>query len=125
VGAHRARFREAPPWHEGGDLGFTVLVTDQDQVLEPAPGTAVLAGSDFCEFAVCQLGDHILTFQGHPEFVKGYSDSLLEIRREMIGEATYRQGKASLASELDSPRVAQWIAEFIRRRGDAATRGAA
>ena len=74
VGLHRHAFREEPPWFDGGDRSFRVLVSHQDQVERPAPGTAVLAGSDFCENAVCQVGEHILTFQGHPEFVPGYAD---------------------------------------------------
>lgn len=114
VGAHEALFARLPEWHDGEDPEFVVLVTHQDQVVETAPGTEVLAGSDFCENAVCQLGDHILTLQGHPEFVKGYSDHLLEIRRDMIGEDTYQTGKASLARELDSPRIAGWMVNFLR-----------
>ena len=82
--------------------------------METAPGTEVLAGSDFCENAVCQLGDHILTLQGHPEFIKAYSDSLLELRRERIGEDNYHGGKASLARNLDRERVGDWIVKFLR-----------
>ncbi len=114
VAAHSARFDALPSWHDGGELDFTVLVSHQDQVVELPAGAQRLAGSDFCDNAVCQIGDHILTFQGHPEFVKGYSDRLLDIRREAIGEDVYAAGKASLDSELDSPRMAQWIANFLR-----------
>jgi hypothetical protein len=70
---------------------------------------------------VCQIGDHILTLQGHPEFVKAYSDSILELRRERIGEDRYQGGKASLARQLDRERVADWIVKFLR--GQAATPG--
>jgi len=114
VGAHSATFSRLPEWHDGGGEAFSLLVSHQDQVVEPAPGSEVLAGSDFCVNAVCQLGEHILTFQGHPEFVKGYSENLLNIRREMIGEENYSTGMSSLATELDRERVARWIVNFLR-----------
>ena len=58
----------------------------QDQVVINAAGAHVLAGSEFCENAVCQVGNHILTFQGHPEFVPEYSREIMEFRRKTIGE---------------------------------------
>ena len=114
VGAHAARFHAAPAWHDGGEEEFRLLVSHQDQVVEPAPGSDVLAGSAFCENAVCQVGEHILTFQAHPEFVKGYSENLLNIRREMIGEDNFHEGMASLSEDLDRERVARWMVNFLR-----------
>lgn len=114
VGAHIASFEGFPEWHDGASSDFHLLVSHQDQVVQPAPGTVVLAGSDFCNNAVCQLGEHILTFQAHPEFVKGYSENLLNLRREVIGEDNYEQGMASLGKTLDRERVARWIATFLR-----------
>jgi GMP synthase-like glutamine amidotransferase len=114
VGAHAATFNSEPEWHDGGAQDFYLLVSHQDQVVEPAPGTKVLAGSDFCENAVCQLGEHILTFQGHPEFIAGYTENILNMRREVIGEDTYHSGMASLSTELDRERVARWMVDFLR-----------
>ena len=68
VGLHDYRFSSSPDWHDGGRDDFHILVSHQDQVTVPAEGSEVLAGSAFCPNAVCQLGRHILTFQGHPEF---------------------------------------------------------
>lgn len=115
VGRHGATFSVQPDWHDGAAAQFHLLVSHQDQVVEPAPGSEVLAGSDFCENAVCQLGEHILTFQGHPEFTPGYSENILNLRREMIGEDNYHQGMASLDQSLDRDRVAQWIVKFLGR----------
>lgn len=114
VGLHSHRFHNQPAWHDGGSEAFAVIVSHQDQVVEPAPGTSVLAGSEFCENAVCQIGEHILTFQGHPEFVPGYSRELLEYRREAIGEETYQKGVASLAEAPESERIGRWILRFLR-----------
>ena len=114
VGLHSYRFASTPGWHDGQGPEFSILVSHQDQVVENAEGAQVLASSEFCENAVVQVGDHILTFQGHPEFVGGYSREIMEFRREMIGEQTYVHGVASLEGEYQGERVARWILNFLR-----------
>jgi len=114
VGRHTHRFDVIPAWHDGGESDFDILVSHQDQIVENANGATVLASSDFCENAVVQLEDHILTFQGHPEFVSGYSREIMELRREAIGESVYANGVASLSKEAEGDRVARWIVSFLR-----------
>ena len=114
VGLHSYSFSELPAWHDQSDASFDVLVSHQDQVVENARGAVVLASSDFCENAVCQVGEHILTFQGHPEFLVDYSREIMNFRREMIGEEAYSSGMASLSSPTQGPRIARWILEFLR-----------
>ena len=114
VSLHTHSFNSAPDWHHQEEMDFDVLVSHQDQVVENAVGAKVLASSEFCENAVCQVGDHILTFQGHPEFVPAYSREIMEFRREMIGEDVYRKGIASLAEQPEGMRVARWILNFLK-----------
>jgi GMP synthase-like glutamine amidotransferase len=114
VGLHTHRFTAAPAWHDQQTLEFDILVSHQDQVVKNAEGARVLAGSDFCENAVCQVGDHILTFQGHPEFVPGYSREIMEFRRQVVGEQVYDRGVASLVAPPQNERVARWILNFLR-----------
>ena len=114
VGLHRHRFSQRPAWFDEGDAEFPVLVSHRDQVVEVASGARVLAGSDFCPNAVCQVGNRILSFQGHPEFVNDYSRELIEYRREAIGEETYREGLASLGELPATRRMAGWIVAFLR-----------
>ena len=78
-----------------------------------APNAQVLAGSEFCENAVCQIGGHILTFQGHPEFITEYSREIMTFRRERIGEEVYASGIASLGGTHEGVRVARWILNFL------------
>jgi GMP synthase-like glutamine amidotransferase len=113
VARHTHCFSEIPAWHDQGPAAFDILVSHQDQVVENARGAKVLASSDFCENAVVQIGDHILTFQGHPEFVSAYSREIMEFRREMIGEDVYQAGVASLEKEHEGQRVARWIINFL------------
>jgi GMP synthase-like glutamine amidotransferase len=117
VGLHTHRFAAKPAWHDQGEADFDVLVSHEDQVVQNAEGARVLAGSDFCENAVCQLGEHILTFQGHPEFLPGYSREIMEFRRELIGEHAYQQGVASLARPPQRERIARWILAFLEAGG--------
>ena len=91
-----------------------MLVSHQDQVIDAASGAQVLAGSGFCPNAICQLGDHILSFQGHPEFTNEYSQALMTQRREIIGEEVYRKGIASLGESPATRRMARWILAFLR-----------
>ena len=113
VGLHRHSFSHFPDWHDREQLDFNILVTHQDQVVKTADGSVVLASSDFCENAVCQIGDHILTFQGHPEFVPEYSREIMEFRRNIIGEKVYSTGIASLEGDHEGDRVARWVLKFL------------
>lgn len=114
-GVHTHTFIERPKWHDGGDADLNILVSHQDQVIENATGARVLASSDFCENAVCQIGDQILSFQGHPEFIPTYSREIMELRRELFGEDVYHSAVASLSAEQEpeGDRVAKWIVNFL------------
>ncbi|GHD34333.1 glutamine amidotransferase-related protein [Halioglobus pacificus] len=114
VGLHTHEFDSSPDWHDGGSAAFKVLVSHQDQVVRNAEGGQTLAGSEFCENAVVQVGDHILTFQGHPEFLPAYSREIMDYRREMIGESTYEKGQASLAVDPEGERIGCWILSFLK-----------
>ncbi|MCB1705258.1 MAG: GMP synthase [Halioglobus sp.] len=116
MGLHTHRFNAVPVWHDHGDRDLEILVSHQDQVLEVPDEATVLAGSAFCEHAVIQVGDHILTFQGHPEFVPGLSREIMEFRRDLIGEDVYQSGVASLQGTHQGERVARWIVRFLHDR---------
>lgn len=114
VGLHTHRFNTAPSWHDQDDMDLDILVSHQDQVLAAAPDARVLAGSEFCENAVCQIGEHILTFQGHPEFVPGYAQAIMLFRRELLGEDVYARGVDSMSGTHEGQRVARWMVNFLR-----------
>jgi GMP synthase-like glutamine amidotransferase len=118
AGLHTHTFTQTPSWHDGGGEDLKILVSHQDQVVKLAEGATVLAGSDFCENAVCQIGDQILTFQGHPEFTPEYSREIMEFRRELFGEDVYHSGVASISGDQkddqEGDRVAKWIVKFLQ-----------
>ena len=50
------------------DAEFQLPSNHKDQVTTLPTGGKLLATTDACPIAAVGVGDHILTFQGHPEF---------------------------------------------------------
>jgi GMP synthase-like glutamine amidotransferase len=105
---------------KGGDPRFSgvsefcLTYSHQDQVLEKAPGSQVLAATPNCPIAMTSLGSHILTFQGHPEFVKSYARALFELRESSYPAEVYSECKASLSIDTQHLEVAHWMIDFMR-----------
>jgi GMP synthase-like glutamine amidotransferase len=89
------------------DAEFQLPSNHKDQVTTLPPGGKLLATTDACLIAGVGVDDHILTFQGHPEFSLGYATDLLNMRREMIGEASYQTAISSLETKTDNLKVAR------------------
>ncbi|MCW8127671.1 glutamine amidotransferase-related protein [Microbulbifer halophilus] len=115
VGVHSYEIQESPSWMSEPQESFSLLVSHQDQVEEAPPDAKILASSDFCPMAMMQIGDHMLTFQAHPEFTKPYSNSLMELRREAFGEDVVEKGQTSLQNDIHESTVARWMLEFLRQ----------
>lgn len=112
VGVNTWAFDEKPAWMSGDEACFSLLASHQDQVTKIPPGAKHIAGSDFCNNAAFQIGDHILTFQGHPEFPIEYSRRLMISRSGRIPADQLEAGLASLEHKPDSEKVAAWIVDF-------------
>ena len=113
VGVHKSTLTA-----EAADYGidasdFQLLSNHQDQVQKMAVGGKLLAGTESCPIAMTAVGEHILTFQGHPEFAKPYARALLDMRREIFGETLYQKAVSSLQQETDQLQVGRWILDFI------------
>lgn len=114
VGVHTAQVLEQRAWMVPAAHELALVVSHQDQVVEPPASATHLASHPFCPYDMYQIDGHILTFQGHPEFPKDYSRATMERRRENIGEQTYRRGVESLALATDEAVAAAWIVRFLR-----------
>ena len=80
------------------------------------PGAQQIATNDHCEVAGMTLGEHILTFQGHPEFIPEYSREIMNFRHDMIGAERVAEGMASFESrQHEGDRVARWMLAFLNR----------
>lgn len=113
VGVHTTRILEQPDWMQPGVPTLSLIVSHQDQVTRVPAGTRHLATHEFCPYDMLQVDNHILTFQGHPEFRPEYSRDLMDMRREQIGEDTWQRGMASLATPIEDQTAASWIRHFI------------
>jgi GMP synthase-like glutamine amidotransferase len=113
VGLATSTVYVSKPWMDPVKERFALITSHQDQVTRLPPQAELIAGDDFCAYASYQIGGHILTFQGHPEFTQAYARQRLHDRREIIGEQRYQQGMASLNRDADHPLIAKWIINFV------------
>jgi len=115
VGVHTARVLQQREWMKPARRTMSLLVSHQDQVTVLPPGAELLASHAFCPYDTLQIDNHMLTFQGHPEFPKSYLQYIMRNRRERLGEDTYQEGMASLSSPTEEDVAASWILRFLER----------
>ncbi|WP_250658829.1 glutamine amidotransferase-related protein [Alkalimarinus coralli] len=115
VGVKSSDVIDSPEWMEPKMKSYSLLVSHQDQVVQLPSEATVIASSEYCPNSAFQLGDNILGFQGHPEFIRGYSRKLMEMRRGIIPDDVIEQGMASLLESTDHLVVARWIVNFLQR----------
>lgn len=115
IGVDTTRLLEQRPWMTPRRDALPLLFSHQDQVQRPPAEATVLATREACPYDMLQVGEHILTFQGHPEFEPGYVRALIERRREAIGESRSRDGLASLDEPTAGDTARGWILNFLER----------
>ena len=113
VGVQENHTTSREPWMDGTGNRLNLIASHRDQVTQLPPGARLIAASDNCPLGGFVMGKQVLTFQGHPEFQRAYSRALMEMRREAIGEDTYRAGVESLEKETDEALVGRWIINFF------------
>lgn len=114
VGRDTVRFFDHSNRYAAETDEYSLWFSHQDQVMIPAVGATVLGGTEFCPIAMCQLDNHILTFQGHPEFSADFARELLNLRQNIVGDEVYRRGISSLDLPTDRQQVAKWLIDFIK-----------
>jgi GMP synthase-like glutamine amidotransferase len=113
IGRHTYEVTKRMPWMDPALESFSLLACHQDQIAELPVDAEVLASSEFCEFAMFAVGDHVMTVQAHPEFRADYAGSLYESRREWFGDAATNQGLASVDERTDAGAFARWALRFL------------
>jgi len=93
---------------------FNLVSSHQDQVLQLAQGSQVIASTPTCPNYMTVLGEHIITVQGHPEFDTEFARQLLVMRREIFGEDLYGVAVDSLQTPADNLQVIRWLLDFIK-----------
>ena len=118
LGCHAYEVASQEKWMSGKICGrpLSLAVSHQDQVLVAPPTARVFAKSAFTPYAgLCYDDAPAMSFQGHPEFCKGFADALIRSRRgTRFPEALADAALKSLEQPLDGEMVAGWIAAFYR-----------
>lgn len=100
------------PWMDPPLSNASLLFSHQDQVIRIPPHAKILAFDSFCEIQMFQVGEHILTMQGHPEYTPEFLRKRLEHRRPIIPSGTLNAALESLTRKHDEPIFTQWIRNF-------------
>ena len=116
VGVSTNRVLSKQPWMNPPLEKLQIIVSHQDQVMKLPEGAELLASSDFCPNYMYQIDNIILSLQGHPEFSKQYSETLMRYRKLKIKEDTFNAGLASLKLETHEIIFAQWMLNFYQQK---------
>ena len=121
VGVQTSDLVQTPAWMTSvgqAPLQLHLVSSHKDQVLELPEGAEVFASSDFCPVSGFTMGERVLTIQGHPELSAEYSQALMGVRRQLLGEQVYLAGLDSLRQDTDEALFTLWMIAFIRSSAD-------
>lgn len=116
IGVHEYTCEKHEPWMIPRLRRFRLLCSHQDQVKTPPPEAKTVISSDCCPIAGMQVGNHFLSFQGHPELEREFAACLMHMRKHQIGESKVSHGLTSLKLETHQAVIARWITEFLNQR---------
>ena len=103
-----------PTEYDFGDQTYTLNAWHQDQVTRKPDSAQVLAGTDFCQNAALLYDDRMFTVQPHPEFRREFMEGLIKFRGPgLVPDAILADAKARIDTPLDSPSMADRIANFF------------
>lgn len=116
VGVRDIPVTETRNWMRPGAEQLQLIVSHQDQVVkEPAEAT-VLASTDFCPVEMYEIGNHILSIQGHPEFTVQFAKDRLNSRRDLVGESTYQTALKSYSTPATNKVAWSWVKNWYQTR---------
>lgn len=113
IGVSSNNVTGSKPWMQPPSANLDIIVSHQDQIFKLPTGAEVLAESTFCPYFMIQIGDHMASVQGHPEFTPAYSEALMLSRTDRIPADRIREGQQSLSSSVNDLSLAQWIVNFL------------
>lgn len=117
VGIKRVEVLEETTWMQPPSRAFRILHSNADQITQLPDRTRIVGSSTTVPVSVLAVDDHIIGFQGHPEFTSAYSAVLMEARRgNPIPDDVVDQGLKSLAEPPDSELLGSWIGSFLAQR---------
>lgn len=118
LGVQRYNVHRKPSWMTGVDGEFYLNALHQDQVIRLPEDAEVIAGSEFCPYAVLAYRGNAISIQPHPEFEPDYLRELIEMRRSsrVIPEADADSALKTIGAPIHTEQVARWIVQFLKER---------
>lgn len=113
VGVASNQVIKFPDWMDEPIEKLNILVSHQDQITVLPEGADVIAKSNFCPYFLVQWNDFFLSIQGHPEWNRDYSRTLMNERRQLIGNTLIESGLDSLTTIPDNQLFTRWIINFV------------
>lgn len=102
---------EAREWFPDGKM--RLLYNHHDQVTALPSAATLVARSAFCPVESFRVGAHILTFQGHPEYIPEYELHLLDHFAADEPQKVKAAARESIArTRHQGQTVAKWIADW-------------
>lgn len=96
------------------DGRLRLMYNHHDQVTALPSEATLIATSDFCPIESFRMGDNILSFQGHPEYIPEYELHLLNYFSADEPEEVKQKARRSLETPQHHGRdVARWITDAL------------
>ncbi len=113
VGVRSFYIKNPQSWMEPREERLSLLYSHKDQVTKLPLGATPFGSSDFCEFEAYFIGNHILSFQGHPEFSPIYARDRMVARKSLLGSKLFSRARKTLKNPTDHQLVGQWVQNFF------------
>ena len=95
---------------------YSLNAWHQDQVVTLPKDARVIGKSSFCKNAVLSYGNHILTFQPHPEFGAAFTKGLIDHRGQgVVPDPLLRLAESRLETQAQQPEMADRIARHFQQ----------
>lgn len=115
VGVRESAVEDSSAWKFFPDKKMRLLYNHHDQVTLLPAEAELVARSPFCPIDSFRIGNHILTFQGHPEYIPEYEVHLI---KHFAADEPQQVKNNALESirlmEHQGAAVAAWILEWSR-----------
>ena len=97
----------AKKYFTGGTM--KLLYNHHDQVIKIPENAVCFATSNFCPYEGFYISNHIVTFQGHPEYTAEYNKHLIINHAQNESETVKNNALTSLSQQTESKEAASWI----------------
>jgi GMP synthase-like glutamine amidotransferase len=114
VGIRKSRLLSQAAHAYFPDREMRLLYNHHDQVVRLPKEAEPLATSEFCRYETFGIGQHILTFQGHPEFTPEYEEYLITNNALDEPEEVKNAALTSLKTDKHQGQIAaKWIIDWV------------